>query len=105
MGSDTKDKQELPVDLLRTGRLFCDLPPQSVRIGEFQHVADEVSRGEVVLTAVGAVLTGRAAGRRSDDEITVFDSSGVAVQDLYVATALISKWQQRNSTGELSSVG
>lgn len=105
MGSDTKGKQELPVELLRTGRLFCDLPSQSVRIGEFQHVADEVSRGAVVLTAVGAVLAGRAAGRRSDDEITVFDSSGVALQDLYVATALISRWEQRTSTGEVSDVG
>jgi ornithine cyclodeaminase len=105
MGSDTAGKQELPVELLRTGRLFCDLPVQSVRIGEFQSVANEVATGAVALTAIGTVLAGRAPGRRSDDEITVFDSSGVALQDLYVATALIRRWQQRNGTGEVSGVG
>jgi ornithine cyclodeaminase len=78
---------------------------QSVRIGEFQSVANEVATGAVALTAIGTVLAGRAPGRRSDDEITVFDSSGVALQDLYVATALIRRWQQRNGTGEVSGVG
>jgi ornithine cyclodeaminase len=105
MGSDANGKQELPVALLRAGRLFCDLPRQSVAIGEFQHVAAEVSRGTVELTPIGAVLSGRAAGRRCDDETTVFDSSGVALQDLYVATALVREWQRRKSRGEVSSVG
>lgn len=84
MGSDAQGKQELPVELFTGSRLFCDLPSQSVRIGEFQHLA-----GGVEVTAIGDVLTGRAAGRRNDQEITVFDSSGIALQDLFVAGALL----------------
>ncbi|RDE08113.1 ornithine cyclodeaminase family protein [Pelagibacterium lacus] len=85
MGSDATGKQELPAQLLSRARLFCDLPEQSRRIGEFQHAAPDAS-----LTAIGAVLAGEAPGRRDDDEITVFDSSGLALQDLYVARALLA---------------
>ncbi|KAB2350340.1 ornithine cyclodeaminase family protein [Actinomadura rudentiformis] len=89
MGSDAHGKQELPRDLLRTARLFCDLPAQSVRIGELQHVADLVHDGTLQVVAIGDVLTGQAEGRRSEQEITVFDSSGIALQDLFVADALL----------------
>jgi ornithine cyclodeaminase len=84
MGSDATGKQELPPDLLRMARLFCDLPAQSRQIGEFQHAP-----ADIPLTVIGEVLAGRAAGRRTADEITVFDSSGISLQDLYIAEALI----------------
>jgi ornithine cyclodeaminase len=90
MGSDSVGKQELPPALLARASLFCDLPTQSVRIGELQHVADRIATGELSVTAVGSVLVGDAPGRRSADDITVFDSSGIALQDLAVATALLA---------------
>ncbi|XVS62357.1 ornithine cyclodeaminase family protein [Actinosynnema sp. CA-299493] len=83
MGSDGRGKQELPVELLASARLFCDWPAQSVVIGEFQHVPDARP------TAVGDVLAGRAAGRSSPDDVTVFDSSGIALQDLHLGVALL----------------
>jgi ornithine cyclodeaminase/alanine dehydrogenase-like protein (mu-crystallin family) len=89
MGSDQRGKQELPTDLLANARLFCDLPGQSVAIGEFQHIASLVADGTLAPTAIGEVLAGTAAGRRSPDDVTVFDSSGIALQDLAVATALL----------------
>jgi ornithine cyclodeaminase len=64
--------------------LFCDLPEQSRRIGEFQH-AD----AKVQLTAIGDVLSGKTRGRVSADDITIFDSSGLSLQDLYIAQAII----------------
>ncbi len=85
MGSDAKGKQELPPDLLATADLFCDLPTQSRTIGEFQHAGDRP------ITALGHVLTGEAPGRRSPDAVTVFDSSGIALQDLYIATELLAR--------------
>jgi ornithine cyclodeaminase len=91
MGSDATGKQELPPELLGSARLFCDLPAQSVRIGEFQHVAGPVAGGTLTVTAIGDVLTGRAPGRRDQEEITVFDSSGIALQDLFVADALLAE--------------
>ena len=90
MGSDQRGKQELPPDLLETALLFCDLPTQSVAIGEFQHVASRVADGALAVTAIGDVLAGSAPGRRSPADITVFDSSGIALQDLAVATALLA---------------
>ncbi|MGC9543021.1 ornithine cyclodeaminase family protein [Streptomyces sp. UG1] len=89
MGSDAHGKQELPPQLLNEARLFCDLPSQAVRIGELQHVADLIDDGTLAVTAVGDVLTGQAKGRHSEQDITVFDSSGIALQDLFVADALL----------------
>jgi ornithine cyclodeaminase len=91
MGSDQRGKQELPVDLLRRARLFCDLPEQSVSLGEYQHIRAEVEAGTIRVQAIGDVLAARAPGRRSADEITVFDSSGLALQDLFVARALLER--------------
>lgn len=90
MGSDRAGKRELPAELFERARLFCDLPTQSVEIGEFQHVRDRIEGGTLVLNAIGAVLDGRCAGRTTRDDITVFDSSGIALQDLYVARHLLS---------------
>lgn len=91
MGSDAAGKQELPPALLEHAALFCDLPEQSVRIGEFQHVAHRIESGAQTITAIGDVLTGRAPGRPSPDAITIFDSSGIALQDLYVARMLLEQ--------------
>ncbi|SDF79096.1 ornithine cyclodeaminase [Lentzea fradiae] len=88
MGADGPGKQELPVELYERASLFCDLPQQSSSIGEFQHTS-------VVPVALGAVLAGEAAGRASDDDVTVFDSSGFALQDLTLAAALL-----RRASGE-----
>ncbi len=95
MGSDAQGKQELPVALLAVASLFCDWPAQSTVIGEFQHIAELVSAGAVKVNAVGDVLTGKVAGRRSTEEITVFDSSGIALQDLCIGAALLKERQSR----------
>ncbi|SLN16097.1 L-lysine cyclodeaminase [Falsiruegeria litorea R37] len=85
MGSDGKGKQELPPELLTKASLFCDLPAQSLDIGELQHADAGVKP-----VAIGQVLCGEASGRTSDEDITVFDSSGISLQDLYVAKKVIA---------------
>lgn len=85
MGADGPGKQELPVALYGRASLFCDLPEQSRAIGEFQHA------GSATPVALGAVLAGDATGRTSPEEITVFDSSGFALQDLTLAAALLRR--------------
>lgn len=84
MGADSKGKQEIPPSLYPLARLFCDLPAQSRAIGEFQHVA---SSAEVI--AIGDSLAGGQSARESKDEITIFDSSGIALQDLFVVECLV----------------
>jgi ornithine cyclodeaminase len=90
MGADGAGKQELPPALFERASLFCDLPSQSVVIGEFQHFNGDRDR----IVQIGAVLGKQAPGRTSDDEITIFDSSGIALQDLYVARHLIAAFNR-----------
>jgi ornithine cyclodeaminase/alanine dehydrogenase-like protein (mu-crystallin family) len=48
------------------------------------------------VTELGAVLTGEAAGRRSPDDITIFDSTGLAIQDLAIALAAMERAAELN---------
>jgi ornithine cyclodeaminase len=86
MGSDSQGKQELPSEIYRDARLFCDLPEQSARIGEFQHAGPDATS-----TAIGSVLSGKAPGRQHEGEITIFDSSGISLQDLHMAKAILER--------------
>jgi ornithine cyclodeaminase len=86
MGADAPGKRELPPELFARARVFCDLPEQARRMGESQHAPSDT-----VLTPLGEVLTGRAEGRAADSDITLFDSSGIGVQDLYLGLALLEK--------------
>lgn len=86
MGSDAAGKQELPPALFERAALFCDHPAQAVVMGDLQHFAGDRSR----IVALGDVLLGRAPGRTSPDQITVFDSSGIALQDLTIARRLVA---------------
>ncbi|WBJ94923.1 ornithine cyclodeaminase family protein [Shewanella sp. MTB7] len=83
MGADKVGKQELPVELYPDASLFCDYQAQSLVIGEFQHAND------APVTEIGNVLIGMSTGRVGSEEITVFDSSGIAIQDLFVAAKLL----------------
>ncbi|MGC0343540.1 ornithine cyclodeaminase family protein [Streptomyces sp. SLBN-8D4] len=86
MGADAPGKRELPPELFPRARVFCDLPEQARRMGESQHAP-----ADTVLTPLGDVLTGRTEGRTADGDITVFDSSGIGGQDLYLGLALLEK--------------
>lgn len=95
MGTDTKGKQEVDPALIATARLFTDEVAQSVTIGEAQHA---VAAGLVApdqITTLGAVLAGLAPGRQSDSEITLFDGTGVALQDLAVAAMALTRARER----------
>jgi ornithine cyclodeaminase/alanine dehydrogenase-like protein (mu-crystallin family) len=87
MGGDGPGKAEISsVELSRT-RIFCDDWEQASHGGELAHACEEglVSREDVGL--IGAVLAGDAEGRRAPGEITTFDSTGLAIQDLAIAIA------------------
>jgi ornithine cyclodeaminase/alanine dehydrogenase-like protein (mu-crystallin family) len=87
MGADGPDKSEIaPAELARVSA-FCDDWGQASHAGDLAHA---VEAGLVVredVTEIGAVLSGEAPGRRSADEVTVFDSTGLAIQDLAIALA------------------
>ena len=91
MGADGPGKAEIAVAELARVRLFCDDWEQASHNGELVHGVEAgiVSRDDV--TQLGDVLIGTAAGRTSDGEITVFDSTGLAIQDLAIALAALER--------------
>jgi alanine dehydrogenase len=91
MGADGPGKAEIAVEELAYVRVFCDDWEQASHNGDLVHAVEAgvVRRQDV--TQLGDVLAGTATARRSDDEITVFDSTGLAIQDLAIALAAIER--------------
>jgi len=89
MGTDTKGKQEAEASLLAKATVFTDEVAQSISIGEAQHAIGNGSLTEDQITPIGAVINGDHPGRTSDEEITLFDGTGVGLQDLAVAASVV----------------
>jgi len=89
MGTDTKGKQEVEAALLARARVFTDEVAQSVTIGEAQHAVAQGLLKERDIVQLGAVINGSDPGRTSDAQITLFDGTGVGLQDLAVAAAVV----------------
>ena len=89
MGTDTKGKQEVQAALLALATVFTDEVAQSITIGETQHAIAKGLIQESDVVQLGAVINGTTPGRTSDDEITMFDGTGVGLQDLAVAAAIV----------------
>ncbi|MEM7616235.1 MAG: iminosuccinate reductase BhcD, partial [Pseudomonadota bacterium] len=85
MGTDTKGKQEVDPALLQAASVFTDEIAQSISIGEAQHAVGSGLIAEGDITPIGKVINGSAPGRTSDAQITLFDGTGVGLQDLAVA--------------------
>jgi alanine dehydrogenase len=89
MGADGPGKAEVADAELTRARLFCDDWEQASHGGELAHAVEAGLVSEQDVTALGAVLAGAADGRWDDTEITAFDSTGLAIQDLAIALAAI----------------
>ncbi|MBL4900621.1 MAG: ornithine cyclodeaminase family protein [Colwellia sp.] len=87
MGTDTKGKQEIDAKLFANSTVFTDELAQSITIGEAQHAIAEGFIQESDIIPIGEVINGTKSGRTNDDEITLFDGTGVGLQDLAVASA------------------
>ncbi|UTW02204.1 ornithine cyclodeaminase family protein [Amphritea atlantica] len=95
MGTDTKGKQEVDPELLASASVFTDEVAQSISIGEAQHAVASGLLSESDITPVGEVINGTHPGRRDDQEITLFDGTGVGLQDLAVASAAVGLAQKK----------
>ena len=94
LGADAIGKAEVELAALERCRLFCDEWEQAAGGGELAGAvaAGVVSRDDV--TQLGDVIAGRSEGRRSPEEITLFDSTGLAIQDLGIAIAVYEAWRE-----------
>ena len=92
VGADNPAKHELAPDLLRGSRVVVDLLTQASVLGDLHHaiVAGAMSASDIH-GELAALVCGRIAGRARDDEVFVFDSTGVAVQDLAAAEMIYER--------------
>jgi ornithine cyclodeaminase/alanine dehydrogenase-like protein (mu-crystallin family) len=91
MGADGPDKAEIAAQELARARVFCDEWEQASHGGELAAGVEAGVVQEQDVTQLGAVLAGEATGRTGEDEITVFDSTGLAIQDLAIAVAALAE--------------
>jgi ornithine cyclodeaminase/alanine dehydrogenase-like protein (mu-crystallin family) len=91
MGADGPGKAEIAVEELMRTHVFCDDWEQASHNGELAHAVEAGALEREQVTELGAVLAGDAEGRRTDDEITTFDSTGLAIQDLAIALAALER--------------
>lgn len=89
MGADGPGKAEIAVEELLRARIFADDWEQASHNGELVHAVEAGVLERDQVTELGGVLTGDASGRETDVEITVFDSTGLAIQDLAIALAAV----------------
>ncbi len=89
MGTDTKGKQEVDPALLARARVFTDEIAQSITIGEAQHAIARGLIAETDIAPIGSVINRHHPGRTSADDITLFDGTGVGLQDLAVAAKVV----------------
>ena len=91
MGADGPGKAEIaPAELARV-RVFCDDWVQASHNGDLAHAVEAGVLSRDRVTQLGDVLAGLADGRADDAEITVFDSTGLAIQDLAIALAALER--------------
>lgn len=105
MGADAPGKQELAVDVLRRARIFLDDKVQAVESGEVNVGLEsgEITRSDIAGT-LGEVVAGMIDGRSGAD-ITVFDSTGLAVQDLAVANVVYEKARAAGIGSDIDLIG
>ena len=97
IGADAPGKQELDVALLKRARVFVDSPVQAFHSGEVNvGLSSGAMTPDDIAGGLGDVVAGRTPGRRSDADITVFDSTGLAVQDVAVAAFVYRRARERS---------
>ncbi len=93
LGADAHGKQEVELEAVERCRLFCDEWEQASAGGELANAADAGLIESEDVSQLGDVLTEKAPGRQAPDEITLFDSTGLAIQDLAICQAVYERWR------------
>jgi ornithine cyclodeaminase/alanine dehydrogenase-like protein (mu-crystallin family) len=91
LGADGPGKAEMEIDAVASCRVFCDEWMQASHGGEITGAVAAGLLDRSRVTELGAVLTGDTPGRASDDQTTMFDSTGLAIQDLAIVKALLDR--------------
>lgn len=105
VGADSEEKQELDSSLMVSNKVVVDLLEQCSRIGELHHaVRQRLITVTDVHAELGDVIAGKRAGRTSEDETIIFDSTGAALQDV-AAAAIVYEKAVRSGLGIMLDMG
>jgi len=92
VGADAEDKQELDPQLVASSKVVADIREQCTEIGDLHHaIAAGLMRLSDVHAELGEIVAGRKPGRASAKEITIFDSTGTALQDVAAAASVFQQ--------------
>jgi alanine dehydrogenase len=92
VGADNEDKQEIDPALIASAKVVVDSLDQSCAIGDVHHaIAHGLMRKEDVYAELCEIVAGQKIGRVADDEVIVFDSTGVAIEDAVAAAAVYER--------------
>jgi ornithine cyclodeaminase/alanine dehydrogenase-like protein (mu-crystallin family) len=91
MGADGPGKAEIATATIAQAHVFCDDWEQASHGGELAAAVDAGILTRDRVTELGRVLAGDADGRRSAEDATLFDSTGLAIQDLAIARAAFAR--------------
>jgi alanine dehydrogenase len=98
VGADNPEKQELAPALLRESKIVVDILEQAAAMGDLHHALDAgLLVREDVHGELADVICGRVSGRRGEDEVFVFDSTGTARQDVAVSSIAYARAAQRGA--------
>jgi len=93
LGADGPGKAELEIDAVAACELYCDEWVQASHGGELTGAIESGAVTREQVTELGAVLSGASHGRSSSDAVTLFDSTGLAIQDLAIARATLDHYE------------
>lgn len=100
IGADTVGKQELDPKIFKKAKIVVDDTSQCIKMGETQHAFTQgIIKKKDIYAELGEIIAGKKAGRESETEITLFDATGLAFQDLITAN-LVYKLAMRNNVGK-----
>jgi len=104
MGADGPGKMEIAVDELLRTRIVCDEWTQASHNGDVSHAVAVGRLNRAGVAELGSVLLGNEVGRRTAEDITVFDSTGLAVQDLAIARAIYERYRAEPAAAPFGDV-
>jgi len=92
VGADSHEKQELAPELMASSKVVTDVTEQCATIGDLHHaIAAGAMTREQVHAELGEIVAGRKPGRENDSETIIFDSTGMALQDVAAATIVYER--------------
>lgn len=92
LGSDMETKQEIESTIFAGARIFADDIPQCIRVGEMEiPLSQGVIQKEDIAGEIGDLLSGKIPGRENEEQVTIFDATGLYILDLVAAKVAIAK--------------